>query len=96
MTVWNKQGVLGNLNPPSRRCKGRLVNLYESKNLDFYITSIGEGNHIASSCHYEESAFDFKRQGVPKLDIIRVCGEDFDIVEYSDERDIFHCEYDPK
>lgn len=96
MTVWIKQGVLGNLNPPTRRCKGRLIKFYNNEGYDFYITSIGEGNHNVASCHYEESALDFKRQSIKKSSIQRVCGEGFDVVEYSDERDIFHVEYDPK
>ena len=83
------------MNPPMRRCKGRLVRLYESNGLDFYITSKGEGNHIVDSCHYEGSAIDFKRQGQGKSAIQRVCGEGFDVVEY-DGLDIFHVEFDPK
>lgn len=99
MTVWIKQGVLGRLSPMMRRGKARLVNLYESMGLDFFITSICEGNHSPGSCHYEGDAIDFKRQGVP-INRIRAClsdlGQVFDVVEYSDARDIFHVEYDPK
>ena len=96
MTTWLKQGVLGHLNRQIRRCKGRLIALYKSRGLDFYITSKGEGNHGDASCHYEDDAIDFKRQGVSIVKIRLVCGSDFDVVEYSDERDIFHVEYDPK
>ena len=70
--------------------------LYESKGLDFFITSLREGNHHPASCHYEGDAFDFKRQGVPEVDILRVCGPGFDVIEYSDSRDIFHVEWDLK
>ena len=96
MTVWLKQGVLGDLRRDARRCKGRLVALYESWNLDFLITSIREGNHHPASCHYEGDALDFKRQGVTKATIVETCGSGFDVVEYSDSRDIFHVEFDPK
>ena len=96
MTVWLKQGVLGRLSPPMRRCKGRLVRLYASKGFDFYITSKGEGNHDDASCHYEDDALDFKRQAVPKSDIQKTAGDGFDVVEYADARDIFHVEFDPK
>ena len=100
MTVWIKQGVLGRLSPPMRRCKGRLVDFYEARGLDFFITSKGEGNHCSSSCHYEDNAIDFKRQRVAKEDIEVICEKlyknCFDVVEYSDIRDIFHVEYDPK
>ena len=96
MTVWIKQGVLGNLNPNIRRAKGRLVALYKSRGLDFFITSKGEGNHLDASCHYEGDAIDFKRQGIPKVKIQLVAGSFCDVEEYTDERDIFHVEYDPK
>jgi hypothetical protein len=96
MTVWIKQGVLGSLGPETRRCKGRLVQLYREGGLDFYITSLGEGNHHDASCHYEGAAIDFKRQGIEKWLIKEACGPGFDVVEYTDSRDIFHVEWDPK
>ena len=96
MTIWIKQGVLGHLNPQIRRCKGRLVALYKSRGLDFYITSLQEGNHHDASCHYEGDAIDFKRQGISIVKIKLAAGSFFDVVEYSDERNIFHVEYDPK
>ena len=96
MTVWLKEGVLGGLAPETRRCKGRLVDLYTKLGLDFYITSKGEGNHNRASCHYEGQAVDFKRQRVEKTAIVEACGKGFDVVEYTDQRDIFHVEYDPK
>jgi len=95
MTVWLKQGVCGGLSPQMRRCKGRLIDLYQGKGLDFFITSKGDSNHMSSSCHYEGDAMDFKRGGISKKEIIAVCGEGFDVVEYP-ELDIFHVEYDPK
>jgi len=95
MTVWLKQGVCGSLSPEMRRCKGRLVGLYQGKKVDFFITSKGDGNHMAASCHYEGDAMDFKRNGISKKDIVSVCGEGFDVTEYP-ELDIFHVEYDPK
>jgi hypothetical protein len=73
-----------------------MVQLYERHNKDFYMTSIREGNHHVASCHYEGDAFDFKRQGLQIHLIIAEAGRDFDVVEYSDSRDIFHVEYDPK
>jgi len=96
MTVWIKQGVLGNLSPNMRRAKGKLITLYNNNDKDFYITSIGEGNHLGHSCHYEENALDFSRQGIPKKDVVECLDKDFDVVEYTDNRDIFHVEYDPK
>lgn len=95
MTVWLKQGVLGFLIPPMRRAKGKIIKLYAGFGLDFYITSIGEGNHMAASCHYEGAAIDFKRQKVRKQTLQTLLGKDFDIVEY-EVTDVFHVEYDPK
>ncbi len=78
-----------------RRCKGRLEKLYKRRGKDFFITSKGEGNHMAASCHYEGDALDFKRQRIAKSTIKKTCGKGFDVVEYA-SLDIFHCEYDPK
>jgi len=96
LTVWFKQGVCGTLSPMMRRCKGRLVQLYQRHNKDFYITSIRDSNHADASCHYEGDALDFKRQGLQIHLIIAEAGRGFDVVEYSDARDIFHVEWDPK
>ena len=93
--VWIKQGVLGRLSPDMRRVKGRLVALYFGQGKDFYITSLCEGNHMSNSCHYEGDAIDFKRQGMPAYKIELAAGESCDVVEYTDERDIFHVEFDP-
>lgn len=96
MTVWIKEGAIGDLNAEMRRCKGRLINLYQSRGLDFFITCKRDGNHHPASCHPEGNAIDFKRQGISIVKIQLVAGSFFDVVEYSDERDIFHVEYDPK
>ena len=97
MTSWVKEGVLGRHGPEMRRCKGRLIRYYASKGLDFYTTSICEGNHSPGSCHYEGDARDFKRQGIKKHEIKEICGPGFDVVEYENARgDFFHVEWDPK
>lgn len=102
MTVWIKQGVCGDLSIQMQKALGKLVTLYADHALDFFITSIREGNHSGGSLHYIGHAIDFKRQGVPRDEIAgemvllaaRIGGR-FDVVEYSDVRDIFHVEYDP-
>ena len=96
MTIWHKEGVCGCLNQKIRKCKGRLVEYYESKGLDFFITCKRDGNHHPGSCHPEGDAIDFKRQRVHKSEIQEVCGKGFDVVEYPEPRDIYHVEYDPK
>ena len=95
--TWTKAGVRGNLHPIMMKAQGRLERLYYGKGLDFYITSIGEGNHGPGSFHLFADwslAEDFKRQGVSIAEIRDVLGEGFDVVEYHDERDIFHMEFD--
>lgn len=96
MSVWFKQGVYGDLTTICQKAFGLLANFYNSQGLDFLCTSKRDGNHSAGSLHYTGNAFDFKRQGMDKHFIKRILGDSFDIVEYSDKRDIFHVEYDPK
>ena len=96
MSTYYKEGTWGRLSPQMRRGKGKLASLYKSKGLNFLVTSKMDGNHSASSCHPEGDAIDFKRQGVPKIDITEILDMTlFDVVEYRDKRDIFHVEYDP-
>jgi len=93
MTVWIKQGVLGDLTPPMRKCHGRLADYYEKLGLDFYVTSRRESNHSNGSCHYTGNAEDFLRQDVHLENIKSITGKDFDVI---DETSHIHCEHDPK
>lgn len=93
MTEWIKAGVMGTLSIPMRKCHGRLVRLYASKNLDFFTTSIQEGNHSPGSLHPDGNAEDFHQQGVPLNELKAVAGPGFDVVVESDH---VHVEYDPK
>ena len=97
ITVWYKYDVFGDLTIPMRKCHGRIVALYEREGrTDFFVTSKRDGKHSHGSLHYDGNAEDFKRQGISYGEIRNACGENFDIIEYTDERDIFHVEYDPK
>jgi len=94
MTVWYKQGVLGDLQPVVRKGLGRVAKLFETKDDDLFITSIRDGNHLAGSLHYDGLAFDMEDN--PKFQLIEIreaLGPDFDVVP---EKDHIHCEYDPK
>jgi hypothetical protein len=95
MTVWNKQGVLGNLQPIAQKGFGRVAAQYTREGQDIYVTSIREGNHKAGSLHYLGLAFDIKRGKVSKFMIQTALGAGWDVLEYP-ELNIFHCEYDPK
>ena len=62
------------------------------------ITSTYEGNHSASSFHYQNKAIDFRLTKPEAMEIIkdllgRHIGKDYDIVI---EKNHLHVEYDPK
>jgi len=93
MTVWIKQGVIGDLQSIARKGLGHVAKLYGSAGHDLYITSLREGNHSAGSFHYDGLAFDIKPGKINIKEIRKVLGPDWDVV---DETNHFHCEYDPK
>ena len=95
-TVWLKYDVFGDLQPPMMKAHGKLVELYAMYGLDFLVTSRRDGRHSAGSFHYIGLAEDFKRQGIKKSLIEKTLGPGFDVIEYPEPRDIFHCEWDPK
>jgi len=102
-TTWYKEGVLGHLCPQARRAKRAVQIYYYNNDLDFYLTSKEEANHAPGSCHYEGAAFDFKRQGMSKMNIRTALingglnPNDYDIIVYSiEDGNFIHMEFDPK
>ena len=97
MTVWYKQGVIGDLQPVARKGLGRVADLYDSFdsyiNEDLFVTSIREGNHKAGSLHYDGLAFDIQLGGRTTGQIREVLGSSWDVVN---EENHVHCEFDPK
>ena len=94
MTVWYKQGVLGNLQQVTRKGLGRVAILYETGGAELFITSLRDGNHAAGSLHYDGLAFDMRDNPKYQIQEIRkTLGPGWDIVS---EKDHIHCEYDPK
>lgn len=94
MTVWIKQGVLGDLIPVARKGLGRVAKLYESKGRSLYITSLCEANHSHGSLHYDGRAFDIKGDSSVTLPEIKLAlGQGWDVI---DELNHIHCEFDPK
>lgn len=94
MTVWYKQGVEGDLNKECQKCLGRIHDrIYGIAGGDMFVTAKRDGNHMAGSLHYSGDAFDFRKMGRTKPEIVRACGEGFDVVQHSTH---FHVEYDPK
>jgi len=94
MTVWYKQGVLGDLQPVARKGLGRLARLFETGDADLFITSLRDSNHKAGSLHYDGLAFDIKDNAkFQLLEIRQALGSGWDVVPESDH---IHCEFDPK
>lgn len=94
MTVWIKRGVLGDLSHEMQKGLGRVIDLYSSKSLDFFITSLRDGNHSPHSLHYTGNAVDFRNHvKISKREMQEVLGRDFDVVVESTH---VHVEYDPK
>ncbi len=95
MTVWYKQGVLGDLSNKCQKALGKVEKLYRDVGEDLFITSLRDGNHSAGSLHYIGDAFDIGGNHF-RLDrdvIKNKLGKDFDVVN---EGHHYHIEYDPK
>jgi len=94
MTVWLKQGVIGDLHPKAQKAFGIIERLYKDRGLDFYVTAIRDGNHMAGSFHYIGLAFDFRKApGISRKMIQGNIGVDYDVIEHATH---IHVEYDPK
>ena len=94
MTVWNKNGVMGDLCPELTKELGRVIRFYaDCGHEDFFITSKCEGTHSPGTFHHIHQAVDFRKQGVLHAQLRVIIGKDFDLVDCGDH---FHLEYDPK
>ncbi len=98
MTVWYKQGVVGDLKTVALKALRKVHDIcVKHGNPDLFITSVRDGNHSAGSLHYNGNAFDFrppaKATGVVISEIRVTLGRSFDVV---DEGNHIHVEYDPK
>ena len=97
MTVWIKQGVLGDLQPIAQKGFGRVVKLYWSRGDDFFCTSLREGNHQPGSFHYLGLAFDFIRNGGILQEIRERLGAGWDVIEFTvNGVKYIHAEFDRK
>ena len=93
MAVWYKQGVLGQLEPIAQKGKGRVAKLYAQRGLDLYITSQGEGNHMAGTFHEIGLAFDFRQLELQEDEILEALGPGWQLIFY--DNGLAHAEYDP-
>ena len=66
-TVWLKQGVCGDLQPTCRRGFKHVAEFFWDQGLEFFVTSIRDGNHHAGSCHYLGLAFDCRAQNTDTI-----------------------------
>ncbi len=96
MTVWYKQGVIGDPKREIRRAIGKVHSLHQKSHEDLFVTSIREGNHSAGSLHPDGEAVDFIRSYTiaaykeavgPGYDVLPVTGF---------EETHVHIEWDPK
>lgn len=93
MATWLKRGVFGDLTWGAADGLRYVERLYARKKKDLYITSIRDGTHSPGSLHPQGDAWDMRKEGVSKKDIVLALGKDFDVVEYKWG---FHVELDPK
>lgn len=98
MTVWYKQGVLGDPSNAMLKARNKIHRYYQNTfGEDLFITSIRDGNHSAGSLHYRGDAEDYRfpkaRFGSQDHEYIKnILGPNYDVVV---ERSHLHVEYDP-
>ena len=92
MTVWFKQGVIGDLTTITQKGLGRVAREYSAEGEDLFVTSTREGNHGYGSLHFIGKAFDIRPSVVP-VAVRDALGPGWDVVV---EGNHIHCEYDPK
>jgi len=86
--VWIEQGVIWALIPESQDGFRKVV---KKAKQDIYVTSGGEGDHIAESFHYSGRAWDMRKSGFTAVGLRKVLGAKWDVVQYPWG---FHCELD--
>ena len=99
MTVWIKQGVVGDPSREMLRARGRLHQFYQHRGYDLFVTSTRDGNHSAGSFHYRGDAEDYRYPPSGKFSkdereaVKQVVGQGYDIVFHNSH---IHIEWDPK
>lgn len=94
MTVWYKQGVVGDLQQVTAKGLGRVAHLYLTKGQHLFVTCKRDGNHMPGSLHYEGLAFDFQQNNLEIAEIKKALGRGWDVIKSNDGA--IHAEYDPK
>jgi len=93
-----KAGVdISRLNREIRRSLLAVDQFVKDFQEELIITSTYEGNHMSSSLHYSNDAYDFRRPSTVHngtLKLLRgMLGDDYDIIWHHNH---IHIEYDPK
>ena len=96
MTVWLKQGVLGDVSRQIRRAIGTVHSLHQQKGEDLFITSLREGTHSAGSLHYDGQAFDSRPGQVTRAEALKALNAISPFYDVIDETDHLHVEWDQK
>jgi len=109
MAIYKKIDVQGDVHPILWKCLGYIwADLANHGVKTIHITSIREGIHALTSMHYLGLALDWKQAGIDnEVNIIkgaikRFCNKygksvnDFDLITYTDGKNIHHLEYDIK
>ncbi len=98
MTVWIKQGVMGDLSPQMSKGLKKIADVFAKEYAQhLYVTSMREGNHQPGSFHYRGDAVDIKAMDCEKKHLQNTLGSDFDVVQFTASGSVyFHVEYDPK
>ncbi|KKM78649.1 hypothetical protein LCGC14_1357890 [marine sediment metagenome] len=96
MTVYYKDGVVGDLQPVAQKGLGRLDRAHSARvrSALTIVTSKRDGNHMAGSFHYIGLAFDVRPfEGWDKARYLKAFGHGWQVIV---NNDYVHCEYDPK
>jgi hypothetical protein len=96
MTVWLKQGVLGDINRHIRLAINSVHTLCQQHSEDLFITSLRDGNHSAGSLHYDGCAFDCRKGELTRENVLRALSTLGPFYEVIDEVDHLHVEWDCK
>lgn len=93
-----KAGVdISRLKRPIRRVLGIADGMLNQEGEELVVTSTYEGDHIPSSLHYSDEAFDSRKPRVNEVGFVlqlrQRLGKNYDIVLYQNH---IHYEYDPK
>ena len=91
MTVWYKDGVVGDLQPVAQKGLGRIDRANPEPKT--FVLSTRDRTHMSGSFHYIGMAFDLEPIRIwLKIDYLNVLGPGWQVIV---KKKYVHCEYDP-